>query len=527
MIGVGPNLVNPQSPPFPTHGTRTNDTARSASQDSIYAAPPRSFDPSTLGIQTKSQSAFRDGYVDIKHQAKWDMFASPPELKSVTLMVETGNAADSIHVGKHPDGQLGITINGRTFTFDDKDKNGHPLELNIKTMGGNDQVTVSPEVTNPVTLDGGTGNDTLVAGGGRTKLIGGAGNDVLQLGSNFGYAEGNDGDDVIIGGSGDAVMYGNNGNDRLYAGAGTKDKQSYLDGGSGNDQLYAGNGHTVLHGGKGNDEMVGHDRTTFYSGRGQDRIRNNNQNDLIYAKSGDVYDPYRGSKFTEITPSTAGNEGFEVEGSPEFKQWMADNFELLQNSPVGQKMLADMDKAGKENGAKVTIKEDMGRGSAYIYGSAKLKDAKDARIEAHLEKGTPLQGIRADDPLLGTIIDNKPGVRADAGQLTLDRMTIASPNGQFVFPPLITFVHEVGHAYNGATGTGLPGNTQERSAYSPERSKPVPNRELQAVGLRNSAVPQDLDGDPSTPPTTINPEHVTENGMRREMGLPERKTFLL
>ncbi|WP_373460780.1 M91 family zinc metallopeptidase [Pseudomonas sp. W3I7] len=39
--------------------------------------------------------------------------------------------------------------------------------------------------------------------------------------------------------------------------------------------------------------------------------------------------------------------------------------------------------------------------------------------------------------------------------------------------------------------------------------------------------PFDFDNDPSTPPTTINPEHFTENGMHREMGRPLRKSYLV
>jgi hypothetical protein len=50
----------------------------------------------------------------------------------------------------------------------------------------------------------------------------------------------------------------------------------------------------------------------------------------------------------------------------------------------------------------------------------------------------------------------------------------------------------------------------------------VNTRERQAVGL-----PVDHDGDPSTP-EQVDPDHpitYTENGLRREMGLPDRTTY--
>jgi hypothetical protein len=64
-------------------------------------------------------------------------------------------------------------------------------------------------------------------------------------------------------------------------------------------------------------------------------------------------------------------------------------------------------------------------------------------------------------------------------------------------------------------GTSIDGTT-------PEPSGPVNTRERQAVGL-----PVDHDGDPNTPPI-VDPDHpieYTENGLRRELGLPDRATY--
>lgn len=502
--------------PQPGNRLNTHPTTASAPRESIYNAADF-YAPGTGRTRTKTETLLDDGYVKISQQAKWDVSTLPPKIERVTLLVETGNAADRIHVGRNPDGRLHIQINGKSYSFDAQGKNSERLELHIKTHGGDDQVFIDPAVKNSVTIKGGDGRDTLVAGGGKTHLLGGAGNDFLQLGSATGQAEGNDGDDTIVGGTGNAVIYGNNGKDRLYAGIGPAGKQAYVDGGSGKDLLVAGNGHTILHGGKGDDHLVGRDRTTFYTGNGQDRITNNSRGDLIYANAGDTYDRSQGSTFTEVKPNFGGNQGFYVRGSPEFRQRIDDDFEFLRSSPNGQKILADMDKEAWIAQGKVQIQESTD-GSHYLFQSRELG-------RAHK---TGERNISLEDPRSGAITHNRPGSRADAGLLDYDPTVTGDERGHVFIPPVVGLVHEIGHAYNGATGTNLPGSTWNRSAYDPSYSGLVRNTEFQVVGLPGStAQPFDFDNDPSTPPTTINPEHFTENGMHREMGRPLRKSYLV
>lgn len=482
---------------------------------SIYNAPSFS-DPGTGRTRNKTESVHDDGYLKISQKAQWDLSVRPATIERITLLVETGNAADSVHVGKHPNGRLQVQINGKSYLFDAKGKNGEPLELHIKTQGGNDQVFIDPAIKNPVTIEGGDGNDTLIAGGGKTHLLGGAGADFLQLGAATGLAEGNDGDDTIVGGTGNAVIYGNNGSDRLYAGIGPASKQAYVDGGSGNDLLVAGNGHTILHGGKGDDRLAGNDRTTFYTGKGQDQIVNSRRGDLIYAKAGDHYDRSQGSTLTEVKLSFAGDQGFKVTGTAEFRQRVADDFEFLRSSPNGQKILADMDKEALKAGGAVEIQESN-HGSHYQFRSRELGRAQ--RAGEH---------IGPEGPRSGFINHNRPGSRADAGLLDYDPTVVGDPRDLTFNPPVVGLVHEIGHAYNGATGTNLPGKTRDTSAYDPDFSKEVNNVEFQVVGLPGStAQPFDFDNDPSTPPTTTNPEHFTENRMHREMGRPLRKSYLV
>lgn len=427
-----------------------------------------------------------DGNLKASGQSVWELDISYSVINS--LILETGNKADQVHISQtHPD-QLNVQINGQLYRFDSNDGEGKPLTFHIKTHDGNDTLRIDANVTQPITVDAGDGDDRVHAGGGYTRLFGGKGNDVLRLGSGVGYAEGNDGDDLIFGGCGDNVLYGNNGNDRLYAGGGTKTKTSYLDGGNGNDRLYAGNGHTVLHGGDGDDRLVGHDRNTFYTGTGHDTVIANRPGDLIYAQAGDSADP-------------SPLEGFVIKGSAEFIQRVEDDLALLRSSPHGKQMLAEMNALAQRNGAPVTIVEDLvDTGSGYIYGSQALK--------------TLLQYERApivgDDPKWGFMVDGVPGSRADRAEIVYNRSHLDVLAG-VTYSPITALYHEMVHAYNAGHGTSLAGSTIETLDGKLYETS---NSELQAAGL------------PTTPASTPNPKALTENALHEEMGTPLRSQYV-
>lgn len=373
--------------------------------------------------------------------------------------------------------------------------------------GGDDRITIDPNVSIAVRIDAGDGDDTVQAGGGYTSVYGGRGNDHIRLGDGVGYAEGNEGDDTIAGGSGHAVMYGNNGNDRLYAGSGPAGKYSHLDGGAGEDQLYAGSGHTVLNGGLGNDRMVGHDDTTFYTGEGHDTVRAEGRKARIHAKTTDRLFGAEASIITPLTPSQAGRQAFNIQGSPEFKQRVDDDLALLRASPQGQKMLEALDQAALRNGSPVDIVQTSEPNNTYDFWSTELQKLE----EAHQHPDG------RDDPRLGYIKEGVAGSRADKATIFYNPAHIYGNDTPSM--PLVQLYHEMAHAWNGANGTFLPGMSD------PSDRRPVPNDELQAVGLATSASPFDFDNDPSTPPTSTNQAPFTENTLNKEMGKPLRTRY--
>lgn len=91
----------------------------------------------------------------------------------------------------------------------------------VNAGSGDDTVTVAKDVPVPVTMRGGSGEDTLVGGDGPDKLIGG------------------DGDDRLAGRGGADLIYGGNGSDSIFGGLG----KDVLRGGTGDDQLGGGGGN--------------------------------------------------------------------------------------------------------------------------------------------------------------------------------------------------------------------------------------------------------------------------------------------
>ena len=79
--------------------------------------------------------------------------------------------------------------------------------LQVKTLGGRDQVVIADAAAMAVTVNGGAGNDTIIGGHRRDVLVGGSGRDLIA---------GRDGRDRIVGGRGPDVLLGGSANDQIF-----------------------------------------------------------------------------------------------------------------------------------------------------------------------------------------------------------------------------------------------------------------------------------------------------------------------
>lgn len=191
------------------------------------------------------------------------------------LMITGSEAADVIALKAVR--QNGTVVNGsvrvRGVSLEGGPSNGvfqNVTSVVISSLGGDDRVVVGPGLRTAsggllgVTVDagsgkdtvvGGQGDDTIIGGGDDDNLRGGKGNDDIDGGQGNDRCSGDDGDDALIGGGGNDDLRGGKGNDSAYGGMG-KDR---LLGGVGDDDLDGGSDDDKLIGGAGNDDDVDDD----------------------------------------------------------------------------------------------------------------------------------------------------------------------------------------------------------------------------------------------------------------------------
>ena len=166
-----------------------------------------------------------------------DSAAPTASVNNGTLAITGSSHADTIQIGLGADtATLVVDLGGGTT----------PLvfsrtaftAISVALGSGDDAFTVSAahgDVTEPLTIDGGNGNDSITGGAGNDSILGGNGDDTL-----FGGA----GNDVIVGADGVDTVDGQRGTDTEILGRGDDvaiwlpgDGNDVIDGGLGSDRL--------------------------------------------------------------------------------------------------------------------------------------------------------------------------------------------------------------------------------------------------------------------------------------------------
>ena len=141
-----------------------------------------------------------------------------------------------------------------------------PLNLRIALGDANDLARVRDKLSGGAGLDGGPGNDALVAAPSGSSITGGDGDDRLYGGAGGDILRGLAGDDRIDGGAELDDLRGGTGRDRLRGGAG----DDYLEGGGGRDDLGGGRGRDgVTYAGRRRAVFVTLDGRRNDGGRGE------------------------------------------------------------------------------------------------------------------------------------------------------------------------------------------------------------------------------------------------------------------
>ncbi|MBP8271636.1 MAG: hypothetical protein KAX42_07150, partial [Sphaerotilus sp.] len=161
-----------------------------------------------------------------------------------TLYLNVGDRAGLRRYFDVTDGSENVVLSGAGGTvnieFDNWYQTYRGVNKVVARLGaGNDKLDASRLAGAQVEIDGGAGNDVLIAGSAGGTLRGGSGNDKLSAVAGMArrlVLDGGAGDDALTGGAGDDDLSGGLGDDKLDSGAG----RDRLEGGAGDDQLRGG-----------------------------------------------------------------------------------------------------------------------------------------------------------------------------------------------------------------------------------------------------------------------------------------------
>jgi Ca2+-binding RTX toxin-like protein len=267
-------------------------------------------------------------------------------LNNGVLTITETNGADTVVVGKNPQGKFFVTENGIPSLFLWNAVN----KVVVNLLAGADNFSAQPVVDKPLEIHGGDGNDTEKGGSGNDMLFGDNGDDLLDgRGGNDdthggagvdtadysdrtanlnislddvnndggpgghdnihsdienvlgGYGNdmivGSAADNMICGGGGDDVIKGLGGNDNLDGGVGgvavyaQNTGNDRIEGGDGNDIINASDyGNCSMYGGAGNDWIYGWQGNDYIDGGdGDDVCHGYTGNDVIYGGTGSDY----------------------------------------------------------------------------------------------------------------------------------------------------------------------------------------------------------------------------------------------
>lgn len=410
-----------------------------------------------------------------------DGFTIPAGSQAAPGVITVGST--SVVTGTDGDDQITVTLDPATGErIVEVNGVAHRIpagqELVVRGGAGNDTVTVPPGNLVNLTIAGGAGNDRIHGGDGDDRILGldgadeidaGGGADRVSGGAGHDYLNGQGGDDTLAGRGGRDTLYGLDGQDRLLGGA----DQDYLEGGRGNDTLLGGTGNDILSGGDDDDRIRGEggDDVT-YAGRGADQVAGGEGNDTVFAESADT------SVDVERTVTVTvgdGVGGIRIEGSPDFVSRVEADLQMLAASERGQQMVADLQSHVASGPDTLTIREY--HNPADPNNSTASTDGTHSVINYN------------------TRLDDFRGA-----------------------PPVVVVYHELAHVYDYMNHTfdGTPYSGNDTTDHG------IRQGERQATGL-----PIDHDHDPATP-EVLDPRHdfdLTENGLRGEMGLPNRDHY--
>lgn len=222
-----------------------------------------------------------------------------------TLSIVGDDNANVIELARQASGNLVVTADSPVSFLGGIPTVSNTFTIVIEGRGGNDTITMqeSAGILPAVTIDGGSGNDTIRGTSSDDFIFGGPGNDFLLGLNGNDFVSGGAGLDDIRGGLGTDLLMGGIDNDIVQGGA----DDDTIQGEAGNDDLRGDSGNDVLHGGSGDDLMQGLDGNDILRGDdGNDGLDGNAGDDILEGGLGN--DRHQGHDGNDNARGGAGND---------------------------------------------------------------------------------------------------------------------------------------------------------------------------------------------------------------------------
>ena len=270
---------------------------RSAADPRVIEVTPS--DPTCGGFDTGSVTAVQVNGTDGDETVTIDQTGAVPfpHQNTTSIVLALGGGSDTLVIdGQATADTIGFGTGGVSLDAGETpDVTGIDSveSFTVFANDGDDKVSgaggggLGGAFTVGLTIDGGSGNDTLRGGEGNDALSGGGGDELVR---------GSKGDDLVDGGAGGDDLNGGDGRDSVSGGAGADEAA----GGDGADAVSGGNGDDTVRGGQGDDAVSGDD--------GSDLLRGGSGADDLAGGPGP--DQLRGGKGADGCVGGAGADSF-------------------------------------------------------------------------------------------------------------------------------------------------------------------------------------------------------------------------
>lgn len=182
-----------------------------------------SFVPTSAGNYSINLT-LKDGTTTVDTLTFTDILVANSRVLGGVLSIGAATGGSNVFITA-ASGGVNVTLDGVTTTYTGL------AGINLYGQAGSDLITVTGNISTPLVIDAGAGNDTILigpavtskvialGGDGNDIIVGGSGNNVLVGGNGVDILTGGGARDILIGGDGSDILLGNSQDDILVAGS--------------------------------------------------------------------------------------------------------------------------------------------------------------------------------------------------------------------------------------------------------------------------------------------------------------------